>query len=75
MKKCPECLEIFEWNEEVVIIEDEAYHNRCVELYPVEHYAMVGDEVLGTVENEVGYGDMAFQVLRDGQYKDYDEED
>lgn len=65
MKKCEECYETFKWDDDVVSVNEEYYHARCVELVPTGYVAYVGDEFIGWVE----YEDMACLVLDIDDYE------
>lgn len=54
MNKCKACEDLFKWDDTVVIVDDEAYHKYCLELYPTGYYAMLDGEPLGETENEDG---------------------
>lgn len=66
LKLCEACEDPFSWNTDVIIVDDRFYHKDCVELYPVDYFAMLDDEPLGETENEDG--NMAFEILEDGEY-------
>jgi len=61
MSKCKACDDPFVWDDKVVIINDENYHDTCLELYPTGYYAVLDDEPLGETENEDG--EMAFEII------------
>lgn len=61
MKKCEACEELFEWNDTVVIVDDELYHKNCLDLYPTGYFAMLNGETLGETENEDGQ--MACEII------------
>ena len=67
MNKCAACEYKFEWNDQVVIVDDDLYHKDCLTLYPTGYYAYVGGEPLGETENEDGQ--MAYQII-DGLLED-----
>lgn len=52
--ECQACKESFEWNEQVILVNDELYHKDCVTLYPTGFVAFLDDECLGETENEDG---------------------
>lgn len=63
MSKCVSCEDEFEWNDEVIIVEDCLYHKDCVTLYPTGYVAYIDDEFLGETENEDGQ--MAYEIIDD----------
>ena len=63
MASCTACKESFVWNDDVVIVNDEAYHKECVTLYPVGYVAYLDDEFLGETENEDGQ--MAYDIFEE----------
>lgn len=71
MKKCSNCGEIFEWNNDVIVAEDGMYtnyfHEECVTLYPTGYVAYVDGDYLGEVNSEA---DMAFSVFEPGDYEE-----
>lgn len=69
-KCCKACEDKFEWNDTVVIVDDELYHKDCIELYPTGFFAMLGGEPLGETENEDGQ--MAYEII-DGLLDDEEE--
>ena len=71
--KCSVCNGYFNWDDDVVIVDDEYYHKNCVELYPTGQFAMLDDEPLGETENDDG--DMAFEIFEDGEYVDAEDEE
>lgn len=54
MKKCKACEDGFRWEDKVVVVNDEIYHDGCVTLYPTGFVAFIGDEFLGETENDDG---------------------
>lgn len=68
LKQCRACEGTFAWNDNVIIVDDGIYHEYCVELIPQGYYAFLDHDPLGEVEN--GDGDMAFEVLKVGEYQD-----
>lgn len=66
MKRCSVCEEKFVWDEDVVLINNKAYHRDCVTLYPDGYVAFVDDEFLGGTENDDG--ELAFIALDEGEY-------
>lgn len=63
MSKCASCEDKFEWNDEVVIVEDNLYHKDCVSLYPTGYVAYIDGEFLGETENDDGQ--MAYEIIDD----------
>jgi hypothetical protein len=61
MNKCEACEDSFEWNDNVIIINDKLFHKDCVTLYPTGYVAFIDDECLGETENEVGQ--MACEII------------
>lgn len=61
MHKCKACDDTFEWNDQVVLVDDELYHKDCLDLYPTGYFAMLDGEPLGETENEDGQ--MACEIL------------
>ena len=70
LKKCGACEETFDWDDDVILVNDEIYHKSCVTLYPTGYFAMLDGEPLGETENEDG--SMAFCELEAGEYIDND---
>lgn len=70
LKKCGACEEIFNWDDDVIIVSDEIYHKDCVDIYPNGYFAMLDGEFLGETENEDG--GMAICELEEGEYIDND---
>ncbi|WP_079709731.1 hypothetical protein [Paraliobacillus ryukyuensis] len=68
LKKCGACNEEFNWDDDVVEVNGEFYHKDCVTLYPTGYFAMLDDEPLGETENDDG--NMAFEILEEGEYLD-----
>ena len=68
LKECAVCGDPFKWSEDVVVIDDTLRHTRCVTLHPSGYVAFVGDEYIGETEND--NGDMAFEILDDGEFID-----
>lgn len=67
MKKCLVCDQNFEAIEEVVMIDEEFYHDKCVDLAPIEWAAFRHDgEFVGTVTDDDK--DMAFDLMDEGDY-------
>lgn len=62
-KNCTVCEEIFKWDDDVIIVEDDLYHKDCVELYPIGYIAMLNGEPIGETENDDGQ--MACEILGD----------
>lgn len=52
--ECKACKDSFEWDDEVILVNDELYHKDCVKLYPTGFVAYLDDEFLGETENEDG---------------------
>jgi len=69
VKKCDECSETFNWNDDVVNVENRYFHRKCVDIVPVGYVAYVDGEFLGEVE----YEDMACLILNDGDYVEGEE--
>lgn len=61
MNKCKACDDSFEWNDQVVIVDDDLYHKDCLELYPIGYFAMLDGDPLGETENEDGQ--MAYEII------------
>lgn len=61
MTKCKVCEDQFEWNDQVVIVDDDLYHVDCVTLYPTGFFAMLEGEPLGETENDDGQ--MACEII------------
>ena len=53
-KECTACENLFIWNDEVILVNDELYHKDCVTLYPTGFVAFLDDQPLGETENEDG---------------------
>jgi len=70
LKKCGACVEAFNWDDDVILVNDEIYHKDCVTLYPTGYFAMLDGDPLGETENEDG--SMAFFELEAGEYIDND---
>lgn len=68
LKECSACKETFQWNTDIVEVNDEFYHVDCVTLHPIGYFAMLDDEPLGETEND--NGSMAFDILEDGEYEE-----
>jgi len=66
LKQCGACSEHFQWNDDVIVVNDDIYHKDCVSLYPTSYFAMLDGEVLGETENEDG--SMAFEMLDEDEY-------
>ncbi len=69
MKKCDECHETFEWDDDVISIEDEdrLYHRECVHVFPIAYGVnTISDDWIGETEHEDGV--MAFELLQKGEY-------
>lgn len=73
LKKCSACDDYFEWNDDVIVVDDKFYHRDCVTLYPTGYVAYLDDEYLGETENDDG--DAAFEILEDGEYVDVEDEE
>lgn len=58
----------FQWNDDVVVVDDEFYHKDCVELYPTGYYAMLDGEPLGETENDDGQP--AYDIFSEGEYEE-----
>jgi len=71
--KCSVCNGYFNWDDDVVIVDDEYYHENCVELYPMGFIAMLDGDPLGETENDDG--EMACMALNDGEYIDVEDEE
>lgn len=67
LKKCPECKEVFKWDDDVVRIEsnNEIYHAECLTIFPIKWFAIVKGEPLGLIDEEP---DMAFSFMTEGEY-------
>ena len=59
--KCKACEDLFEWDDIVIVVDDDIYHKDCLELYPTGFFAMLDGEPLGETENEDG--DMACEYI------------
>lgn len=73
MKQCQKCNETFKWNDDLIQADDGVYHKDCVTLAPIEWVIMDKDDpcnVIGTTGSE--HGNLAFDVLDDGEYIDSD---
>lgn len=68
MEKCKACSDYFEWDDEVIEVDDEYYHKDCVALYPTVYVAFLNGDCLGETEN--ADGTMAYSIFDDGQYID-----
>lgn len=62
-KCCDACDDKFNWDDDVVIVNEKLYHKDCVTLYPTGFVAYIDDEFLGETENEDGQ--MAFEIIDD----------
>ncbi len=73
MKKCDECGEVFEWDDSVIHVEekDEIYHSECVNVFPIAYGVMISGDWIGETECENGVA--AFEVLREGEYREESE--
>ena len=70
IRRCEECLEEFNWDDQVVNVEGNLYHDDCIELYSNGFVAFdVSGNFLGETETE---GSMAYDVLEEGEYIDDD---
>lgn len=45
--ECASCMEPFKWDEDVIKVKDEYYHEKCVTLYPTGFVAFLDDDCLG----------------------------
>ena len=61
MPKCKACDDEFDWNDVVVIVNDECYHKDCLTLVTTGFYALLDGEPLGKTENDEG--EMAFEIF------------
>lgn len=52
--ECPACKDPFEWDHEVVLVNDALYHTHCVDLYPTGYVAFLNGEYLGETDNDDG---------------------
>lgn len=68
MIRCEECYETFKWDDDVVSVNDDYYHKKCVEMVPSEYVIYVNGEYVGEVE----YEDMACFILDTDDYSDGD---
>jgi len=68
LKLCEACNEPFNWDDDVILVEDDIYHKDCVTLYPMGYFAMLDDEPLGETENDDG--DEAFNHLDDDELEE-----
>lgn len=70
LKKCPECKEVFVWDDMVVKVDDEdIYHEYCLELYPNGYTAFDLDgNPIGEVE---GTGYNPDDLLDEGEYYEF----
>jgi len=72
---CPECNEPFEWDDNVLLVEDKDayYHEGCIEIYPATYLIMdKNDNVLGMADTDV---DMALSIMDDGEFVDIEDEE
>lgn len=67
-EKCLACKDGFNWDDDIVVVDEELYHKDCVTLYPTGYYAFIDDELLGETDNEDGQ--MAFEILEEGEYEE-----
>lgn len=61
--KCKACDDEFQWQDKVIIVNDNLYHKDCVTLYPTGFVAFLDEECIGETENEDGQ--MAFEIIDD----------
>lgn len=63
INECNHCGEKFKWNDDVIIVDDCAYHKSCVTLYPTSYIAFTGDICLGETDNDDG--EMAYEYFEE----------
>lgn len=66
MTKCDECYQTFNWDDDVVNVDDRYFHKKCVILYPVGYIAFSGEDCIVEVEKE----GMACLILGIGNYEE-----
>ena len=67
-KHCIACKEVFNWNDDVVIVGDDLFHKDCLSLYPTGYFAFLDGDPIGETENEDGQS--AFEILDEGEYEE-----
>lgn len=60
-KKCESCEEPFKWDDNVVLVGEDLYHEDCVTLYPTGYVAFIGDDFIGETTNEDGQ--LAYELI------------
>lgn len=73
LKRCEACDETFNWDDITIQVDDDYYHEECVELYPTGYCAFIGEEYLGETENDKG--SLASSILSKNEYIDLDEQE
>ncbi|KAB8139288.1 hypothetical protein F9U64_01295 [Gracilibacillus oryzae] len=71
LKRCESCNDPINWDDTVILVEDDVYHKDCVELYPTGYFAMIDGEPIGETEND--NGGVAWEYFDDHELEGLDE--
>lgn len=74
LKRCSVCTETFLWDDDVLLHGNDAYHKKCVDVFPIAYgISIPGGDYVGESDNEDG--EIAYSALEAGEYEEDEEEE